>query len=816
MPKRQRERMHESERGQSAAPAVKRVWMDLEESTRHEVVATLGLLSALALGVSLATHHPGDVGLGGTFASTQKLGLHNWMGWPGAWISELFLAGLGKCAWIVPALVALISLRGFRPMRRPHLGLQALSGVLLLASTCGLLTLVTADAVDTQTSMAWGGLVGAYVGHLSRWFGPLGAYLLLLAGATLGIVFSTNIGPWSMVRMGGRQLGDALKACPRPHLPVRRERDPDWEPEPDLLLPATSLEEELVLRVDGYAPGAIWDDPDDTVIRMDELPDEPPDFDVDGPTPPPETTEAAAVSLDLDGLEITTEMTGILESRQRRKPGKEKKRRQERAGDYELPALDLLALPLTAGAEIFRDEIQQNSLILSQTLREFGMECRVVAVSCGPVVTRYELQPPPGVKISRITSLSDNLALSLKATRVRIIAPIPGKGTVGIEVPNRNRADVLIREVLAGEEYQGGASPLRLALGKTISGRNYVTDLARMPHLLIAGATGTGKSVCVNTIITSILFNAPPEQVKFLMIDPKRVELKLYSSIPHLLYPVITDTRQAGAALEWLVEEMERRYGLLAKAGCRDLSSYNARRKAELSAIQSDALPADADLDLLPGHLPYIVLVIDELADLMTVARAEVETMIIRLAQMARAVGIHLVMATQRPSVNVITGLIKANFPSRIAFRVASKVDSRTILDENGAEALLGLGDMLFTQPGGEGPIRLQGCLITTSEVEKVVEWCKAQQATEYMDVDLSVPEESHAAGEGFDPSQEDDLYSEAVQIVLDNDAASTSLLQRRMKIGYGRAARLLDLMEQEGLIGPPRGSKPREILVGR
>ncbi|MBE7559867.1 hypothetical protein HS125_13350 [bacterium] len=320
----------------------------------------------------------------------------------------------------------------------------------------------------------------------------------------------------------------------------------------------------------------------------------------------------------------------------------------------------------------------------------------------------------------------------------------------------------------------------------------------------------------MNTIITGMLFNATPDQVKFLMIDPKRVELKFYSDIPHLLYPVITDTRQAGAALEWLVEEMERRYGLLAKAGCRVLGSYNAKRRAELAAIQANELPPDADFDVLPALLPYIVLVIDELADLMTVARAEVETLIIRLAQMARAVGIHLVMATQRPSVNVITGLIKANFPSRIAFRVASKVDSRTILDENGAEALLGLGDMLFTQPGGEGPIRLQGCLITTSEVEKVVDWCKAQRGVEYMDVDLSVAEEGEGEPSGVDPSAEDDLYREAVDIVMEADAASTSLLQRRLKIGYGRAARLLDLMEREGLIGPPRGSKPREILVGR
>ena len=781
-------------------------WLPLEASTRHEIIATLGVLVALALCVALGTYQASDLA-----ESNVSTDVHNLMGPPGAWLANGLVLTLGACAWVLPALLFFFSLRGYRRMQHPRFVSMAAAGTVVLLSFTAMVALIANNARGADAAVPAGGLVGNYLADKAASFGLVGSYLVLIAVILLGLALTTDLGPWTLLVLGARRTGAAWRAVPRPSLPsfhlpenwLRREPveadEEEYEEEEVSPHPESALGDELVLRLDGYT------EPEPDLFVLDE----PPQDDL-------LRFEAPIAELDapLSGApEITTDMKEIAESRKRRKA---KRMHPAHEGAYVLPPLELLNLPTAHAPEIFRDEIQHNSMLLTRTLSEFGMDCRVVAVSCGPVVTRYELQPPPGVKISRITSLSDNIALSLKATRVRIIAPIPGKGTVGIEVPNKNRTDVMIYEVLADDEYQEKASPLKMALGKTISGRNYTADLTRMPHLLIAGATGTGKSVCINTIITSMLFNATPDQVKFLMIDPKRVELKLYSDIPHLLYPVITDTRQAGAALEWLVEEMERRYGFLAKAGCRDMTSYNAKRQSEMLAIQRGELDADPDFDLLPARLPYIVLVIDELADLMTVARAEVETMIIRLAQMARAVGIHLVMATQRPSVDVITGLIKANFPSRIAFRVASKVDSRTILDENGAEALLGLGDMLFTQPGGEGPIRLQGCLITTTEAERVVEHCKVQRETEYLDVDLSSAEGSNADETGVDPHEEDELYGEAVAIVLDNDAASTSLLQRRLKVGYGRAARLLDLMEKEGLIGPPRGSKPREILVGR
>ena len=412
MPKKRRNRVAREEWEDPQEPAVKRAWMELEESTRHEVVATLGLLAAVALAVALATHSPADVPLGGAYTTGPKDGLANWMGWPGAWLAEILLSGLGYCAWIVPALLALASLRGFRTVRRPPWALQSVSAALLLASTCGLLTLIALDGSTAESGFAWGGLVGSYVGHLSRWFGPLGAYLLLLAGATVGLVLCTNIGPWSMARMGGRHLGHALKSVPRPSLRIRREVEIDDPVEtfPEMTLPANSLEEELVLRVDGYAPlddGLAVEPPPDDVIRVDDA--------FDGPFIAPVDEETFAIpeefstppaespaSPDQVSLQITTDMTELLDSRARRKSKKEPKpRRKERESDgaYELPPLDLLNLPLTAGAEIYRDEIQQNSMILSQTLREFGMECRVVAVSCGPVVTRYEMQPPPGVKI---------------------------------------------------------------------------------------------------------------------------------------------------------------------------------------------------------------------------------------------------------------------------------------------------------------------------------------------------------------------------------------------------------------------------------
>ena len=427
----------------------------------------------------------------------------------------------------------------------------------------------------------------------------------------------------------------------------------------------------------------------------------------------------------------------------------------------------------------------------------------------GPVVTTFEFKPEPGVKYSRITSLGDDLCLALEAESVRIDR-IPGKSTVGIEVPNITRATIMLRELVESSEFQQPSFKLPLALGKDITGKIVVSDLQKMPHLLMAGSTGTGKSVSLNAMILSLLYRCRPDQVKMIMIDPKRLELGLYQDIPHLLVPVVTEPKIAQNALKWAVSEMEGRYKKLAKRGVRTLEAYNEQIKQLPIPGLNDQVVDEEDRE----PLPYIVIIIDELADLMMTAPREVEESITRLAQMARAVGIHLILATQRPSVDVITGLIKANFPARISFRVASKVDSRTILDSNGAEQLLGRGDMLFLPPGSSRLARVHGPLVTEEEVAAVVEFLKQQGKPAYNERILESPEERTEFGES--DGQVDELYDDAVKIVMDMGKASTSVLQRRLRIGYGRAASLLDAMERDGIIGPPDGTKPRALLIGR
>jgi S-DNA-T family DNA segregation ATPase FtsK/SpoIIIE len=438
-------------------------------------------------------------------------------------------------------------------------------------------------------------------------------------------------------------------------------------------------------------------------------------------------------------------------------------------------------------------DIAESIKILEETLESFGVRAKVTQVSRGPAVTRYEVQPAPGVKVSRIVSLADDIALVMAAADVRIEAPIPGKAALGIEVPNKEISLVHLRELLENKEFTHSPSPLTVALGKGIAGQVVVADLTQMPHLLIAGATGAGKSVCLNTLIISILFKSGPEMVKFVLIDPKVVELTTYNDIPHLACPVVTDAKKAAATLRWLVREMERRYEALAMVGVRDIARFNSIMKFS---------------EEKRGRLPYIVVVIDELADLMMVAPVDVEDAICRLAQMARAAGIHLVVATQRPSVDVITGLIKANIPSRISFAVSSQVDSRTILDVAGAEKLMGRGDMLFCPVGSNKPIRLQGAYLSDREVEAVVEYLQKQgiPSTEEIPVEVTPYEEVF--------EDDDELLPQAAEILFRAGHASISLLQRRLKIGYARAARLIDIMERRGIVGPFEGSKPRAILM--
>ena len=477
---------------------------------------------------------------------------------------------------------------------------------------------------------------------------------------------------------------------------------------------------------------------------------------------------------------------------------------------YRFPPVDMLKPAAHTDSGDITLELKQNADLLVDTLNSFGVQTRVINISRGPAVTRYELQPSAGVKISKITNLADDIALNLASAGVRIEAPIPNKAAVGIEVPNKNIAVVSIREIIDSGEFQSAKGKLSVALGKDITGRIMMADLAKMPHLLIAGATGSGKSVCINSMIVSLLYKATPGEVRLLMIDPKVVELGVYNGIPHLLVPVVTDPRKAAGALNWAVSEMLGRYKLFADNGVRDLTGFN-----KLAETREDLQP-----------MPQIVIIIDELADLMMVAPNEVEDAVCRLAQMARAAGMHLVIATQRPSVDVITGIIKANIPSRIAFAVSSYVDSRTILDGGGAEKLLGRGDMLFSPVGSPKPQRIQGCFVSDNEVEDVVAFIKGDEPAAY-DERIQEEIEKNAAvekgkrsvdgsDEDSDGSDDDEMLPAAIECVVEMGQASTSLLQRKLKLGYARAARIIDQMEERGIVGPFEGSKPRQVLISR
>ncbi|HZH61021.1 MAG TPA: DNA translocase FtsK, partial [Metabacillus sp.] len=472
--------------------------------------------------------------------------------------------------------------------------------------------------------------------------------------------------------------------------------------------------------------------------------------------------------------------------------GRDKQKLREK-GDhsYQFPSLAYLNIP---EKELTEDHtwLESQKDLLNVTLLNFNVRASVVNVTQGPSVTRFEVHPEPGVKVNKITNLSDDIKLSLSAKDIRIEAPIPGKNTIGIEVPNKVSKMVYLREILRSNEFRSNPSPMTAVLGLDIAGQPTVTDLKKMPHGLIAGATGSGKSVCINTILVSLLYKASPHEVKLMLIDPKMVELAPYNDIPHLVSPVITDVKAATAALKWAVEEMERRYELFAHSGTREITRYNQLVKEHKQG----------------EHLPYLVIVIDELADLMMVAPNDVEEAICRIAQKARACGIHLIVATQRPSVDVITGLIKANIPTRIAFSVSSQVDSRTIIDVNGAEKLLGKGDMLFLENGSSKAVRLQGTFVSDEEIERVVKHVKLQSKPDYLF------HQDELVKKATIQSEEDELFLEACEFVVNQGGASTSSLQRRFRIGYNRAARLIDMMEEQGIISENRGSKPRDVLI--
>jgi DNA segregation ATPase FtsK/SpoIIIE, S-DNA-T family len=721
------------------------------------LVLTLGILLAL----SLISFNPDDP----SFNISQNPNFigkpTNFVGIVGAYGADIFFQTWGYSAFLLPVFLGIYAFYWLASWPVNNFGIR-LSGMVLMtltvAATLGM------SPWRIQDHILPGGVLGRIMADtLQASFNGTGAAVVLLSAFLVSLFLSTTFSFAGAVRL--------LK--PRFRLVSNlSERWADWHAaRADERARQSAEKKEKTLRKQ-------------TIVTEKPKPPEDPYEEVYRESPS-ETVVATAS-----------------------RPAMPKRRAAAAPSSTEFPSTGLLRAP-AAAFSVDEDELRERARLLEEKAREFEVEGNVNHIHPGPVVTTFEFKPEPGVKYSRITSLGDDLCLALEAESVRIDR-LPGKSTVGVEVPNNERATIMLRELVESSDYQHSTYRLPLALGKEITGKIVVSDLQKMPHLLMAGSTGTGKSVSLNAMILSLLYRCRPDQVKMIMIDPKRLELGLYQDIPHLLVPVVTEPKIAQNALKWAVVEMESRYKKLAKRGVRNLEVYNEQVKQLPIPGINDQVDAEEERD----PLPYIVIIIDELADLMMTSPREVEESITRLAQMARAVGIHLILATQRPSVDVITGLIKANFPARISFRVASKVDSRTILDSNGAEQLLGRGDMLFLPPGSSRLMRVHGPLVTEEEVALVVEFLKRQGRPAYNQQILESPDERGNLGES--DGTVDEFYDDAVKIVVDMGKASTSVLQRRLRIGYGRAASLLDAMERDGIIGPPDGTKPRAVLVDR
>ncbi len=750
----------------------------LTERQREEALG-VGLI-ALALLLGLAVLSPlftGSVEAGnliGPVGELVRYGLWTVFGWSSVLV-------------VIPAAVWGLRFLGVIPSGAAVRTTVLAAGVILVAPTAWWLL---SGVTDPSVSPGAGWLGRTVGGLLVGGFGPLGANLIVFASLLTLLVLTLGWGPFRAALRGLRGLLRLTEAGIRRAIPAVRSGSVAlvdlFRSEPTAVEAQTPWEA-VSAKQEKEAP-IVERTPEPTHEEPDEDPVEP-------------ESEPELLAHDTGDTTLT-----------------------------ELPPIDLLEEPSRTGSGLDQRDLKTLGDILIDKLGTFRVKGTVSGWTTGPAVTQFEVEPAPGVKVGQIAALADDLALALRAPSVRIVAPIPGKGAVGVEVPNPEPEIVHLRPVLEAPSYKRGRKILPLALGRDLAGDPYSADLARMPHLLIAGATGSGKSVCINTIITSLVYKYTPQELRLLMIDPKMVELIMYNDLPHLRHPVVTDNNDAATTLKWAVYEMGRRYALLSANASRNVVEFNRRVK------RGDDLQKPKDRgggEYLDGALPYIVLIIDELADLMMTVQAEIETPLAILAQKARAVGIHLVVATQRPSVNVITGLIKANFSSRIAFRVASKTDSRTILDQNGAESLLGNGDMLFLPPGESDPIRVQGAFIETGETERLIEWFRQQTAlSEAREAESAAAiaaggeedilevmremelEESQAEAVGPLLGDWDTYFWKAGEIVITNGAGSTSLLQRRLKIGYGRAARIIDQLHESGVLGPPDGSRPREVLM--
>ncbi len=735
----------------------------------REIWAVVISLAVLIITISLFSYDARDRSLNTPSGTVDTA---NWGGFVGAFLADLLLQGLGLSSYLLPVFLGIAAAQMFRAGYTGAPLTQAAGYATLLISVAVTLSIF----IDSENARDGGGIVGGFLKEsvLVPLFGRISATLIAFVSLLLSLMLLTQNSLLDILNRTRKSFGELRKSI----VPAVKSRLKELKEKQEKRKGENTKKE-----------------------RRDYV-------------PPP--------------IVLKEENRQDLAKKAARKPAlpQEQFKLPEIGEGYKLPPPDLLDPPDGEQFKIDKDALHAHSIILQKKLADFGVEGEVVAVRPGPVITMFEFKPAPGVKVRRIVLLADDLAMALRAVSVRILAPIPGESVVGIEIPNPRRETVFLREVIESATYQNGDSKLTLALGKNTGGSPFTTDLARMPHLLVAGATGTGKSVSINAMILSILFKSTPQDVKFIMVDPKMLELTVYEDIPHLLVPVVTDPKKAAAALFWAMDEMDRRYRLMKDKGARNIDNYNrtveregAHKKGVVELTESppaeEAADAGGHLDneasLVHERLPKIVIIIDELADLMLTVGRDIEEYITRLAQKARAAGIHLILATQRPSVDVITGLIKANFPARISFQVTSRVDSRTILDSIGAEKLLGSGDLLYLPPGTARLTRVHGAFVSDQEVRKVMTFIKEQARPSYRPEVLEIKKEGEAAAADEDF---DEMYDQAVAIVTETQQASISMIQRRLRVGYNRAARMIEQMERDGVVGPADGAKAREVYA--
>ncbi|NQT06001.1 MAG: DNA translocase FtsK [Candidatus Omnitrophica bacterium] len=736
----------------------------MKQERINEIWAIFFFAMTVIAFVSLFTFNPSDTSF---YTSNPNRPVNNFAGVVGAHFSALLIFSLGKASFVIPFLTLIWAAGRFIGRIPQKFYVKVLGAAVFIIASSSMLSLM--NRYDSVIRFSSGGIIGlGFSSFLIKYFSVVGSYIILSTLLVLSLLLATEFLLFPFLFIAYTRLKSLTTSTKKSPLP-KEAREPSYALKKPVKPKRIIIQHEPAIKTAMSSLKALAQN----AVKKKDAPIKP--------------VKTVAPAVNKKRVESKKEVISKARDEAAKAPVK-----RAAASDYVLPSLDLLDSPPPVSERALKEDLETSARILEDTLSDFDLEVKVVKIEQGPVITRYELEPAPGIKISRIANLSDNIALAMKAQSVRIEAPIPGKGTIGVEVPNSKSALVYLKEILVSKAFKDSESKLTIALGKDISGHSVFADLDDMPHLLIAGTTGSGKTVCVNSLIASLLFRASPEELKFLMVDPKMVELSTYNNIPHLLCPVVTEAKKVSAALKWVVGEMENRYKLFAETTARNITIYNKKAEQEKKDI-----------------LPYIVVIIDELADLMVVAQQEIESAITRLAQLSRAVGIHIVLATQRPSVDVITGVIKANFPARISFKVASKVDSRTVLDMNGADKLLGKGDMLFIEPGTAKPIRAQGSLVSDAEIDRIVGFIKKQRKPEYSEGILNDQKKT-----SFKSFEKDEVYEEAVKLVLQTSQASVSMLQRRLGVGYTRAARLIDMMEDEGIVGPYAGSKPRDILI--